>query len=255
MRFEKKTALVTGASSGMGNLICKCVAAEGGNVVLADVNPKTLEQAVAEINAAHPGKAAGVVCDVRDYEQVCRARDEAVRTFGGIDILVTMAGGAETRMCGVPGLEFPDVPIEVYDWGLDVNLKGQFYFAHAVAAQMRKQQRGVIILVGLITFFLRMGSEEDGAYRDGTYYGEMETGGEVTEIAVEIKNGEIVDVSMEEPVEAVAVFYPLLETTAEEVGQAVVESQSLTVEVAPENAHSAQLVLDAVAECLKKAER
>ena len=115
---------------------------------------------------------------------------------------------------------------------------------------------GVIIIVGLITFFLHMGDDEKtGMYRDGTYYGEMETGGEVTEIAVEIKNGEIVDVSMEEPVEAVAVFYPLLETTAEEVGQAVVESQSLTVEVAPENAHSAQLVLDAVAECLKKAER
>ena len=115
---------------------------------------------------------------------------------------------------------------------------------------------GVIIIVGLITFFLHMGDDENtGMYRDGTYYGEMETGGEVTEIAVEIKNGEIVDVSMEEPVEAVAVFYPLLETTAEEVGQAVVESQSLTVEVAPENAHSAQLVLDAVAECLKKAER
>ena len=115
---------------------------------------------------------------------------------------------------------------------------------------------GVIIIVGLITFFLHMGDDENtGMYRDGTYYGEMETGGEVTEIAVEIKNGEIVDVSMEEPVEAVAVFYPLLETTAEEVGQAVVESQSLTVEVAPENAHSAQLVLDAVAECLKKAEK
>ena len=115
---------------------------------------------------------------------------------------------------------------------------------------------GVIIIVGLITFFLHMGDDENtGMYRDGTYYGEMETGGEVTEIAVEIKNGEIVDVSMEEPVEAVAVFYPLLETAAEEVGQAVVESQSLTVEVAPENAHSAQLVLDAVAECLKKAEK
>ena len=115
---------------------------------------------------------------------------------------------------------------------------------------------GVIIIVGLITFFLHMGDDENtGMYRDGTYCGEMETGSEVTEIAVEIKNGEIVDVSMEEPVEAVAVFYPLLETTAEEVGQAVVESQSLTVEVAPENAHSAQLVLDAVAECLKKAEK
>ena len=60
---------------------------------------------------------------------------------------------------------------------------------------------------------------------------------------------------MEETTEAVAVFYPLLETAAEEVGQAIVESQSLTVEVEPEKAYSAQLVLDAVAECLEKAEK
>ena len=46
---------------------------------------------------------------------------------------------------------------------------------------------GVIILVGLITFFLHMGDEENtGMYRDGTYYGEMELGGEMAEIAVEI---------------------------------------------------------------------
>ena len=115
---------------------------------------------------------------------------------------------------------------------------------------------GVIILVGLITFFLHMGDEENtGMYRDGTYYGEMELGGEITEIAVEIKNGEIADVSMEEPAEAVAVFYPLLETAAEEVGQAVVATQSLTVEVEPENAYSAQLVLDTIAECLQQAEK
>lgn len=115
---------------------------------------------------------------------------------------------------------------------------------------------GVIIIVGLITFFLHMGDEENtGMYRDGTYYGEMKVGGEVTEIAVEIRDGQIADISMEEPAEAVTVFYPLLETAAEEVGQAVVATQSLTVEVEPENAHSAQLILDTVAECLEKAER
>ncbi|WP_458407403.1 FMN-binding protein [Anaerotignum sp.] len=115
---------------------------------------------------------------------------------------------------------------------------------------------GVIIIVGLITFFLHMGDDENtGMYRDGTYYGEMETGGEVTEIAVVIENGEIADVSVEETTEAVAVFYPLLETAVEEVGQGIVATQSLTVEVAPENAYSAQLVLDAVAECLEKAEK
>lgn len=115
---------------------------------------------------------------------------------------------------------------------------------------------GVIIIVGLITFFLHMGDDENtGMYRDGTYYGKMEVGGEITEIAVRIDNGEIADISMEETTEAVAVFYPLLETAVEKVGQAVVESQSLTIEVDPESAYSAQLVLDAVAECLEKAEK
>ena len=115
---------------------------------------------------------------------------------------------------------------------------------------------GVIIIVGLITFFLHMGDDDNtGMYRDGTYYGEMETGGETTVIAVEIENGEIVAVSAEETSEAVAVFYPLLTSVVEEVGDKVVSSQSLTVEISPENAYSAQIVLDAVAECLEKAKQ
>ena len=113
---------------------------------------------------------------------------------------------------------------------------------------------GVIILVGLITFFLHMGDGENtGMYRDGTYYGEMEAGGEKAEIAVEIRNGEITDISMEETTEVVAVFYPLLEEAVEIVGKEIVEKQSLKVEVRPENTYSAQMVLDAVGSCLEKA--
>ena len=115
---------------------------------------------------------------------------------------------------------------------------------------------GVVIIVGLITFFLHMRDDDNsGMYWDGTYYGEMETGGETTVIAVEIENGEIAAVSAEETSEALAVFYPLLTSVVEEVGDKVVASQSLTVEVSPENAYSAQIVLDAVAECLEKAKR
>ena len=47
--------------------------------------------------------------------------------------------------------DFPGVPIDVYDWGIDVNLKGPFYFAHAVLKQMRTQQSGLIINIGSIT--------------------------------------------------------------------------------------------------------
>ena len=115
---------------------------------------------------------------------------------------------------------------------------------------------GVIIIVGLITFFLHMGDDENtGMYRDGRYHGEMAVGGEVTEIAVEIEDGRIADISVEETTEAAAVFYPLLDTAVEEVGREVVATQSLTVEVSPQNVHTAQLVLDAVAECLEKAEK
>ena len=47
--------------------------------------------------------------------------------------------------------DFPDVPIDVFDWGLDVNLKGPFYFAHAVLKQMRTQNSGLIVNIGSIT--------------------------------------------------------------------------------------------------------
>lgn len=115
---------------------------------------------------------------------------------------------------------------------------------------------GVIIIVGLITFFLNMGKDEDtGLYRDGTYYGEMNVGQETAEIAVTVEDGEIAAISMEDPRETVAAFYPLLETAAEEVGREVVATQSLTIEVDPENAHSAQLVLNAIAEGLEKAKK
>ncbi len=115
---------------------------------------------------------------------------------------------------------------------------------------------GVIIIVGLITFFLNMGKDEDtGIYRDGTYYGEMNVGQETAEIAVTVEDGEIAAIFMEDPGEAVAAFYPLLETAAEEVGREVVATQSLTIEVDPENAHSAQLVLNAIAEGLEQAKK
>lgn len=150
MEFKGKTAISTGAASGMGLLFAENWADLGGNVVMCDVNQEVLNQKVAEINAKNKGKAIGVICDVRDYEQVCNARDKAVEVFGSIDVMCNFAGGAETRMLRASG-EFPDVPIEVYDWGIDVNLKGQFYFDHAVMKQMREQKSGLIINIGSIT--------------------------------------------------------------------------------------------------------
>ena len=154
MEFQNKTAISTGAASGMGLLFAQQWASLGGNVVMCDVNLPALEEEAGKINAAGGGKALAVSCDVRDYAQVCAARDKAVETFGSIDVMANFAGGYSPRMLKVDREaypEFPDVPIEVFDWGLDVNLKGPFYFAHAVMKQMREQKSGLIINIGSIT--------------------------------------------------------------------------------------------------------
>ena len=160
MDFTGKTAISTGAASGMGLLFAQNFAELGGNVVMCDVNKEVLDEKVAEINVKGKGKVLGIICDVRDYAQVCNARDKAVEAFGSIDIMANFAGGTAVRMKGVDRAkhpEFPDVPIDVYDWGIDVNLKGPFYFAHAVLKQMREQKSGLIINIGSIT-----GQEGDG---------------------------------------------------------------------------------------------
>ena len=90
MNFTGKTAIATGAASGMGLLFCQNFAALGGNVVLCDINEQALTEQVAAINEAGKGKAVMALCDVRDYEQVCAARDLAVNTFGSIDVMVNL---------------------------------------------------------------------------------------------------------------------------------------------------------------------
>ena len=160
MDFTGKVAVSTGAASGMGLLFAQNFAALGGNVVLCDVNAQALNEKVNEINSRHKGRAIGIICDVRDYNQVCNARDKAVAEFGSIDVMANFAGGTAVRMQKVDREkypEFPDVPIAVYDWGIDVNLKGPFYFAHAVLKQMREQKNGLILNIGSIT-----GQEGDG---------------------------------------------------------------------------------------------
>ena len=160
MEFKGKTAISTGAASGMGLLFSENWAALGGNVVMCDVNEKALDEKVREINSKGQGKAIGVICDVRDYSQVCNVRDKAVEAFGSIDVMCNFAGGTAVRMRNVDRVkypEFPDVPIDVYDWGRDVNLKGPFYFAHAVLKQMREQKSGLIVNIGSIS-----GAEGDG---------------------------------------------------------------------------------------------
>ncbi len=149
MSFQGKTVLITGGGSGMGLLSGKCFAREGAKIALVDFDEQALKNAVAEVKEI-TDQVIGCCADVRVYEQAVRCCEEAVAAFGSIDILIPFAGGAEARIMQARG-DFKELPIEVVDFGLDVNLKGAIYFAHAALQQMAKQMSGVIVFIGSIT--------------------------------------------------------------------------------------------------------
>ena len=119
--FRGKVAVVTGAASGMGLKTSEELAARGASVVMCDVNADALSRAVADL-AARGGRAAACAGDVRRFADAERAAAEAA-WLGGCDILVTCAGGNEARMCQ-SRVPFYEQPVDILDWGLDVNLKG-----------------------------------------------------------------------------------------------------------------------------------
>lgn len=149
MRFKDKVAIITGAASGMGLLSAQCLTAEGAKVVMTDVNAEAVEAAAEEIRKTG-GEAIGIPVDVRDYEQVEQAAAASLEKYGSIDIMMNYAGGAETRVlnCNKP---FHEQPLDVIDWGIDVNLKGAVYFCRAVLGTMIEQKSGVIINLGSVS--------------------------------------------------------------------------------------------------------
>ncbi|MBN2582296.1 MAG: SDR family oxidoreductase [Planctomycetes bacterium] len=167
MRFKDRTAIVTGAASGMGLMTAQGLAREGAKVVMVDINHDAVKAAAEEIGR-QGGTALGVQVDARRYEDVKGAVDLAVTTYGSIDIVVYCAGGSAGRVLGRPqGEEFHNHPIEVIDWGLDVNLRGAVYLAHAVLTPMFKQGRGVIVSLGSVDGVAGSRAVEYGAAKGG----------------------------------------------------------------------------------------
>jgi NAD(P)-dependent dehydrogenase (short-subunit alcohol dehydrogenase family) len=133
-----QTALVTGASVGIGAATARRLAAAGAAVILVARRTEAVEAIAVELGAAG-GRAIAVGCDVTRFGDVEAAVDIAVRTFGGLDILINNAGTIEpiTRL----GESDPAA------WGavVDVNLKGVYHGARAVLPVMLDRRRGTII--------------------------------------------------------------------------------------------------------------
>lgn len=136
-RMAGKRAIVTGASSGIGESTAQLFVREGARVVLMARRQDVLERLAAELG---PGTIA-VPADIADPAQVADAFASAVEFLEGLDVVVNCAGIAEP-------MALPELNAERWHETIEINLSGSFYVAREAAAVMLNAGSGTIILVG-----------------------------------------------------------------------------------------------------------
>ena len=135
--FTGKVAVVTGAANGIGAACARLFAASGAAVALWDIDAAGARTLAAEL-AAGGARAHGFACNVARSGEVAAALAASVAAFGRIDVLVNNAGIFRAA-------EFLDIAEADWDAVIDVNLKGAFLVAQAVAREMAKTGGGAIV--------------------------------------------------------------------------------------------------------------
>jgi 3-oxoacyl-[acyl-carrier protein] reductase len=138
-RFSGRTAVVTGGASGLGLSVASRIVAEGGKVVLWDLNAETLASAVTA-----SGAVGSVALDVSNHADVAKAAAQSFALLGRIDILVTSAGitGATTPV--------KDFPVDSWLRVIDINLNGVFYCCREITPFMLQNGYGRIVNVASV---------------------------------------------------------------------------------------------------------
>ncbi|MDR3332667.1 MAG: SDR family oxidoreductase [Synergistaceae bacterium] len=145
-RLDGKTALITGSSSGFGRAIAIGYAKEGARIVCADLKKSASKDEAFEPDTdtddyirKTSGEAIFAETDVRDVDQVKNAVDQAVKTFGTLDIMVNNAG-VFTKIGATHELDQHD-----WDFTMDVTAKGMYNGCQQAIIQFLKQGGGVIV--------------------------------------------------------------------------------------------------------------
>ncbi|MBZ0299562.1 MAG: SDR family oxidoreductase, partial [Anaerolineae bacterium] len=132
MKFENQVVCITGAGRGIGYALAKAFAAEGAQVVIAEIDPETGRAAAESLNATFEP------LDVRDAAAVQRTVQAVVDRFGRIDVWINNAGVAHKGLA-------VDLPPGDWDIDLGVMLSGAFYCAHHVGPVLIRQGQGTLI--------------------------------------------------------------------------------------------------------------
>lgn len=143
MKLQGKTAVVTGATKGIGRGFAAALASEGANVVVVSRTGADCEKTAQELQTEYSVQALACPTDVTDLAAIAALMNKAKEHFGSLDILVNNAGSAITKKAEA---------ITEADWDrvLDLDLKGVFFCAQVAGRIMIEQKRGKIINVASI---------------------------------------------------------------------------------------------------------
>jgi NAD(P)-dependent dehydrogenase (short-subunit alcohol dehydrogenase family) len=136
-RIDGRVAVVTGAASGIGFALAEALAAEGAQVVLADIEQEPLDAAVRRLRA-NGHRSVGVRTDVRHERDVRQLADATMSEFGAVHIVCNNAGVES-------GALFSDIPLRTWEWVMDVNFWGVVHGCRTFLPLLRAQEEGHIV--------------------------------------------------------------------------------------------------------------
>ncbi len=155
MRLQNKVTVITGAGHGIGKAYAQRFAAEGAQVVIADIHEQA-GQSVASALRESGQSAWARTTDVRDYKSIEGLVHETLGRFGRIDVLLNNAAIYVTEQLWKGPVE--ELALEEWDRVMEVNLKGVFLCCRAIIPVMKTQKSGKIINIASGTFFSGTGN-------------------------------------------------------------------------------------------------
>jgi len=141
-RFAEKTAVITGAASGIGRETAMLLAAEGAHCVLADIHEEGVESTRDAIEATG-AKATALVANVADRAACVATIEKAVHQTGRLDVLCNVAGMGGMR-------HSTEVPEDEWHRVFGVNLDGPFFLSQAAIPHLTKQKRSAIVNIASV---------------------------------------------------------------------------------------------------------